>query len=166
MFKHVNDFITEWTNESAVTQRILDALTDPSLSVRIGPDYRSLGQLGWHLATTIHEMLSRTGLEFAAVEGEEQAPGSAAVIADAYRSASASMLEAVRTQWTDTDLSTLVDLYGEEWPNGLSLRILIQHEVHHRGQMTVLMRQAGLRVPDVYGPTREDWLERGMVPLV
>jgi uncharacterized damage-inducible protein DinB len=28
--------------------------------------------------------------------------------------------------------------------------------------MTVLMRQAGLRVPGVYGPAEEEWGEMGM----
>jgi uncharacterized damage-inducible protein DinB len=44
----------------------------------------------------------------------------------------------------------------------MALRVLIQHEVHHRGQMTVLMRQAGLEVPGVYGPAREEWAACGM----
>ncbi|MGO4373779.1 DinB family protein, partial [Paenibacillus sp. MCAF20] len=43
----------------------------------------------------------------------------------------------------------------------LVLDVLIKHEIHHRGQMTVLMRQAGLRVPDLYGPTKEQWAEFG-----
>ena len=30
--------------------------------------------------------------------------------------------------------------------------------------MTVLMRQAGLKVPGVYGPAREEWAEFGMQP--
>ncbi len=53
---------------------------------------------------------------------------------------------------------------GEDWQNGASLRFSLRHEIHHRGQMTVLMRQAGLRVPDVLGPTREDWIEKGIEP--
>ena len=32
---------------------------------------------------------------------------------------------------------------------------LINHQNHHRGQMTVLMRQAGLTVPGVYGPAKK-----------
>jgi uncharacterized damage-inducible protein DinB len=28
--------------------------------------------------------------------------------------------------------------------------------------MTVLMRQAGLRVPGIYGPAKEEWEEHGM----
>jgi uncharacterized damage-inducible protein DinB len=144
----------------------MDALTDASLGQEIAPNHRSLGQLAWHLTTTVHEMLSRTGLTFDPIAEGEQAPASAATIADAYRRVGEVMLDAIQTQWTDEDLSKKHNLYGEEWANGLSLRILIQHEIHHRGQMTVLMRQAGLRAPDIYGPTREDWIERGMQPLL
>jgi len=38
------------------------------------------------------------------------------------------------------------------------------HQTHHRAQMTVLMRQAGLKVPGVYGPSREEWSQMGMPP--
>ena len=39
-------------------------------------------------------------------------------------------------------------------PNSIFLMTLINHQNHHRGQMTVLMRQAGLTVPGVYIPQR------------
>ena len=44
------------------------------------------------------------------------------------------------------------------------LSSLIRHQAHHRGQMTVLMRQAGLPVPGVYGPAREEWKAYGQEP--
>jgi uncharacterized damage-inducible protein DinB len=47
-------------------------------------------------------------------------------------------------------------MYGEHWPRGLTLQALVFHEIHHRGAMTVLMRQAGLTVPGIYGPNREE----------
>ncbi len=53
-------------------------------------------------------------------------------------------------------------MFGMMWPRGLTLQVLIRHEIHHRAQMTVLMRLAGLRVPGIYGPSREEWAERGM----
>ncbi|TXK83901.1 DinB family protein [Paenibacillus sp. N3.4] len=166
MFTTIQDFVKEWTFESTATQRVLDTLTDASLAQRIAPDFRTLGQLAWHITTTIHEMLTRTGLEFDAPEGEEHAPASVKVIADTYRASAASLKNAIESQWTDAKLTETVDMYGEMWANSATLRILISHEIHHRGEMIVLMRQAGLRVPDIYGPTREDWLERGMQPLV
>lgn len=36
------------------------------------------------------------------------------------------------------------------------------YQIHHRGQMTVLMRQTGLKVSDVNGPSREEVADIGM----
>ncbi|MGG1520081.1 DinB family protein [Paenibacillus oryzisoli] len=166
MFHTIEEFVHEWKNESQATQNVLNTLTDTSLNQRIAPDFRTLGQLGWHIATTIHEMLSRTGLEFAAPEGGELAPASAKTIADTYQSAAAALTAAIQSQWTDAKLAATSDMYGEQWANAATLRMLISHEIHHRGEMVVLMRQAGLRVPFLYGPTREDWIAQGMEPLV
>lgn len=52
-------------------------------------------------------------------------------------------------------------MYGMQWTRDTTLNCLVRHEIHHRAQMTVLMRQAGLRVPGVYGPAREDWAPAG-----
>jgi len=42
-----------------------------------------------------------------------------------------------------------------------------EHPAHHRGQMTVLLRQAGMKVPDINGPAMEDWAAYGQpVPPV
>ncbi|TYP75620.1 DinB family protein [Paenibacillus methanolicus] len=164
MFTSITAFEAGWIHESKATQRVMDALTDASLSQAVAPQHRTLGQLAWHIASTPHEMLTRTGLEFPASCHEEKAPASAKAIADAYRETSAALLAAIKEQWNDAKLQETVDMYGDQWQNGLTLHIVIMHEVHHRGQMTVLMRQAGLRVPDLYGPTREDWIEWGQEP--
>jgi len=49
-----------------------------------------------------------------------------------------------------------------DMPKAVTLDLLIKHIIHHRGQMTVLMRQAGLNVPGVYGPSRDEWSQMGM----
>jgi uncharacterized damage-inducible protein DinB len=53
-------------------------------------------------------------------------------------------------------------MYGEMWTRGRTLQVLVLHQTHHRGQMTVLMRQAGLAVPGCYGPAAEEWERMGM----
>jgi uncharacterized damage-inducible protein DinB len=70
------------------------------------------------------------------------------------------------TAWTDVDLDTVDDMFGERWTRRFTLLVLINHQIHHRGQMTVLMRQAGLRVPGMYGPAMEDWAQWNMEPPV
>ena len=62
----------------------------------------------------------------------------------------------------DENLDEEVNMYGEMWKNGSTLTILVTHQIHHRGQLTVLMRQAGLKVPGFYGPAREEWTAYGM----
>jgi hypothetical protein len=52
-------------------------------------------------------------------------------------------------------------MYGEEWAKGFVLQCLILHQAHHRGQMEVLMRQAGLKVTGIYGPAEEEWSANG-----
>ena len=48
-------------------------------------------------------------------------------------------------------------MFRSVWKKGQVLTVLIRHQIHHRAQMTVLIRQAGLKVPGVYGPSREEW---------
>jgi uncharacterized damage-inducible protein DinB len=166
MFLTIKDFVTSWTHESAATARVMSVLTDASLQQQIAPNHRKLGQLAWHLVITVHEMMTRTGLELPEPEGGELAPDSAAFIAAQYNRASQGLLLAIQTQWTDANVHLSSDMYGEQWVNGTTLTILISHEIHHRGQLTVLMRQAGLRVPDLYGPVREDWIAWDMEPHI
>ncbi|MDM7920662.1 MAG: DinB family protein, partial [Pyrinomonadaceae bacterium] len=67
--------------------------------------------------------------------------------------------------WNDDTLLQEDNMYGETWTRGLTLFYLMAHQADHRGQMTVLMRQAGLPVPGVYGPSKEEWLAHGMPAL-
>lgn len=165
MFRRIDDFAEAWEVERKGTLRILRSLTDESLSQAIVPGGRTLGFLAWHLATSIPEMLGRTGLEPAGPTESDAVPASAATMADEYERASASVIPDIRSRWTDDTLTETVDMYGKQWTRGLTLEILIRHEAHHRGQMTVLMRQAGLLVHGVYGPSREEWVAMGMQPL-
>jgi uncharacterized damage-inducible protein DinB len=128
----------------------------------VGPDARTLGRLAWHVAATIPEMMNLTGLDLPALP--EKPPPDAAAIAAAYEAAAAGLARVLPSKWTDADLAREDPMYGETWTRAYTLRCLISHQIHHRGQMTVLMRQAGLRVPGVYGPSREDWGSMGMSP--
>ncbi|UOF89186.1 DinB family protein [Fodinisporobacter ferrooxydans] len=162
MFQTLNGFLQSWEYEAGATQKLLDALTDASLRQEVASMDRTLGRIAWHIVTAIHEMMSRTGLQFASPGEDGPVPTSAKVIADAYRQVNDAFVQALQTQWTDSTLKEMHNLYGEEWPNGITLMVLIRHQIHHRGQMTVLMRQAGLKVPGVYGPAREEWANLGM----
>ena len=163
MFRRVADFQKAWEQEKASTLKVLRAMTDASLSQAVTSDGRTLGRLAWHVATTLGEMMERTGLKIGGPSHEAPPPPSAAAIVAAYDEAAKAVAEGV-SGWTDATLEVEDAMYGERWPRGLTLQALVVHQAHHRGQMTVLMRQAGLKVPGVYGPAREEWTAYGMQP--
>jgi uncharacterized damage-inducible protein DinB len=163
MFRRVADFQKAWEQEKGSTLKVLGALTDASLAQAVTKDDRTLGRMAWHLATTLGEMMERTGLKIAGPAHETPPPASAAAIVAAYGTAAGSVADGV-SGWSDATLEVEDDMYGERWPRGATLQSLVVHQAHHRGQMTVLMRQAGLAVPGVYGPAREEWTAYGMQP--
>jgi uncharacterized damage-inducible protein DinB len=162
MYRRVTDFEEDFKVENASTLKVLRALTDASLSRRVTADGRTLGRLAWHIVGTLREMPASAGLSTAGGETEAPVPPTAAEIVTAYESAAQDVVTAVLGTWSDADLRGEIPLYGEAWKRGRVLSALIRHEAHHRGQMTVLMRQAGLVVPGIYGPAREEWAAYGM----
>lgn len=163
MFRSIDDFELSWAYESDATLKMLRALTDVSLAQRVTPAGRTLGRLAWHITQTLAEMGGHAGLQVDGPGPEAPVP-QAEEIASAYEQAARSLVAAVRRQWTDSMLFEKIPMYGEHWTRGATLLALLAHQIHHRGQMTVLMRQAGLPVPGVYGPAREEWAELGMEP--
>lgn len=164
MFRRLQDFEKQWERETESTLKLLRALTDASLAQAVGPGGRTLGKLAWHLTLSVGEMMRRTGLEIAGPGEHAAQPDSAAEIAAAFEQTAASLDEQVRLDWSDKSLESEDEMYGERWKRGYTLQALLLHQAHHRGQMTVLMRQAGLPVPGVYGPSKEEWAEYGMPP--
>lgn len=164
MFRFIDDFAGAWAMESAGTLKVMRALTDASLAQPVVPGGRTLGFLAWHITCTLAEMGGHAGLAIDGPTPEKNpdAPARAADIAAAYEAAAAQVVPAVRKAWTDAQLGDLIPMYGDQWPKGVTLRALLNHEAHHRAQMTVLMRQAGLPVPGLYGPSKEEWTAFGM----
>ncbi|QRG68295.1 DinB family protein [Brevibacillus choshinensis] len=164
MYRTIEEFMRNWNHEANSTQKVMDVLTDASLNQEVVQGHRTLGELAWHIITSLHDMMSKTGLIFDAVGSHgSQVPASAKEFGNSFRQSSESMIAAIKQQWTDESLKEINVIHGENWPNGLTLFILNCHLIHHRGQMTVLMRQAGLKVPGVYGPSQEEWAEYGLL---
>lgn len=164
MFHTISDFVHIWSRELEATQKVFKHLTDKSLSTAVNPEGRTLARLAWHIVTTMPEMMGKTGLTMAGTYENDPIPSSAKAIFTAYSNTAISLLEQVQASWTDASLQITDDMYGERWKRGDTLLSLVFHQIHHRAQMVVLMRQAGLGVPGIYGPTREEWAAFGRKP--
>lgn len=162
MYRTINDFLADWQYETEGTAKILKIITDDLRAQTIHADVRSLERLAWHLTQTLTEMGHRAGLFSADHLEHQKIPATMAELASVYEDYSSQITKAVNSKWTDSSLIDEVEMYGEQWSKGTILRVLINHQSHHRGQMTVIMRMLGLPVPGLYGPSKEEWAEMGM----
>jgi len=164
MFQTIEEVMGAWKNEADGTRRIMNALTDASLKQAVAKDHRTLARIAWHIIGSIPEMMNRTGLAVSSPKESDPIPTSAAKIQQAYDKAAAALTDEIKAKWDDDTLQIEDNMYGMTWKRGLTMAILMNHQTHHRGQMTVLMRQAGLKVPGVYGPAKEEWVNYKMEP--
>jgi uncharacterized damage-inducible protein DinB len=162
MYVTIADFIREWNWEASLTQKVLEGLTDDSLSQKVYPEGRTLGRIVWHFTTNIPEYLTHFGLKMDEIEYAEKVPTSAKEIVETFKQISSSAAKAIEEQWTDETLKEVQIAFGRKETNAQILMGLIKHIIHHRGQATVLMRQAGIKPFGVYGPPKEDWIHLGV----
>ena len=113
-----------------------------------------MGRLANHIVETVTELPSKLGLP---IKEEFINYTTVQELITHYKKNSDQRIGAIISNWDDNNLEEENNLYGDSWKNGTSLNILLIHQTHHRGQMTVLMRMAGLKVPGVYGPSKEEW---------
>lgn len=165
MYRLIEDFVTDWKQEAESTLKIFSQLTNASLTEHVAGYKRTIGRLAWHITQTTSEMMHRVGL-FDTDELEQvPQPATVSEIAAYFKKYADALVATIQQKWTDASLLEKRDMYGEPWVNGITLSILIKHMAHHRAQITVLMRQLGLAVPGVYGPSNEEWIAYDMQPM-
>jgi len=162
MYRKLEDFINDWTQESESTLKVFNNLTDESLIKKVNENVRSAGKLAWHITTSVGEMAHRTGLTFITVDENSPVPATVKEIVDTYKLASDNMFAEIKEKWSDEKLFEVDEMYSEKWAKGTTLNVLISHQNHHRAQLTVVMRLNGLKVPGIYGPSKEEWINYGM----
>lgn len=162
MYRRISDFINDWQREVECTASVFSALTNESFLKEIHADVRTLQRIAWHLVETMPEMGMSAGLFSENSLAGVPAPNDIEELVSQYKNYADQLAKAVHLKWTDSTLEDTVEMYGEVWTKGKTLQVFLVHQTHHRGQMTVIMRLLGLEVPNVYGPTKEDWLRMGM----
>ncbi|HOK14742.1 MAG TPA: DinB family protein [Candidatus Kapabacteria bacterium] len=161
MYSTINDFISDWAQESSATSKLFQLISNDSLKQKVYSEGRTLGTIVWHIVYTVGEMMSAAGIQLPDFDLQEKMPSDINTMIDKYYKYSNSLIEAIKN-FDDSKLNEEYNIYGENWKFRDLLKGLVYHQIHHRGQLTVLMRQAGLPVIGIYGPSKEEWKQFGM----
>ena len=158
----VNDILQELEQEAPATRRVLQRLPDNRLQWKPHPKSMSLGQLALHVANIPGRIaeISTTSFDASTPIPRPEAASTAQVL-EAFE---ASMVQArqVLRAMSDAELSSpwrMMQGDRELWsiPRGAFLRsVMLNHWYHHRGQLTVYLRQNGVPLPAVYGDSADE----------
>jgi uncharacterized damage-inducible protein DinB len=163
MYRTIKDFQNVWQFETDATLACFRNLTDESLQFRSSAFPRGLGRLAQHIAESPSAYFGRSGIS---VDGPAfgATPKTVQQLIGDYQKGMNAVLQLVGN-WSDGNLEDLVDFFGRPMPKGMLLTTVINHQAHHRGQLTVLMHEANVPAPGFYGPTAIEQRAQGAEPL-
>ncbi len=164
MYSRIKDFVADWKAEEEFTIKIFSKISDDKISHKVAENIRSLGQLAWHITQTLTEMPCKAGIIEKDYLENVTIPITMSEIINTYKKHSQELIKFLKDKWTDSELTQIIEVYGGKWEKGKILSALINHQIHHRAQMTVLMRMQNFLVPGIYGPSKEEWVKYGMNP--
>lgn len=153
----IAEFIDLWEYESALTKALLDAIPPDRLDFRPDPHGRSIGELAWHIAQ-LEAIFSNMARErtFGGRPAGLERPPTVPELASGYARIHREAVERVRGLRPE-DLDREFPFFDRQISVRSVLRFpLLHHEIHHRGQLMMMIRQAGGVPSRVYGPNREE----------
>jgi uncharacterized damage-inducible protein DinB len=158
----IKAMIQELEQEAQTTRRVLERVPENQLGWKPHAKSMSLGQLALHVATT----------PGAVAEICQQSPFQVPEFTQPSATSSAELLTALEesVQKAREILNTMDDAaLARTWrvvdgdrelmalPIGAVLRsIMLNHWYHHRGQLSVYLRQLEVPVPSIYGPSADE----------
>lgn len=158
--------LPEYDHELATTRRVLERVPEAEFAWKPHPKSMSLGQLAGHVANLPFWLSMTMKAPFYDLEaGDQEArldpPASRSALLEQFdekvkdaraRLASASDAE-MTAPWTlrsgDHEIFTI--------PRVAAVRsFVMNHLIHHRGQLSVYLRLKDVPVPSIYGPTADE----------
>jgi uncharacterized damage-inducible protein DinB len=158
----INALIQELEQEAQTTRRVLERVPGDKLGWKPHPKSMSLGQLALHVATTpggVAEISQQS--PFPRPEFNQPSATSASELVPTLEQSVARAKEILRGM-DDGSLQKMwrvVDGDREIMaiPVGAVLRtIMLNHWYHHRGQLSVYLRELNVPVPSIYGPSADE----------
>ena len=158
----IDGMLQELEQEAQTTKRVLERVPQAHLGWKPHEKSMSLGQLSLHIATVpgmVAQMVAQPSMQRpafahpAATQASELLPALENSLKQA-RAALGGMNDAeVMATWKVLD----GDREIMAMPRVAALRaIMLNHWYHHRGQLSVYLRQLNVPVPSIYGPSADE----------
>ncbi len=162
MARIVDSFLGELEQEASTTRRVLERVPGDKLSWRPHPKSMSLGQLALHVASTPGSVAKILENDTYQLQDFNQAEAkTAAEILPALEES----LKGARAILSTFDDQKLMSIWKGQ-KNGKDIMavprigvvrgIMFNHWYHHRGQLTVYLRELSVPVPSIYGPSADE----------
>ena len=159
----IDGMLQELEQEAQTTRRVLERIPEDQMNWRPHPKARMLGELAFHVATvpgSVAEFIA--SLSPAQVpDFIDPSPPSAAELIPALDESIAKAKQILGDMDDATIMATWRMMDGERevfaLPRVSLLRsIMLNHWYHHRGQLTVYLRQLDIPIPPIYGPSADE----------
>jgi uncharacterized damage-inducible protein DinB len=159
----IDDLVQELEHEAQATRRVLERVQQEKLHWKPHPKSMTLGQLAMHVANlpgAIAEISTRPSFDVQTPIPRPDANSTSEVLCafDDSMSRARTHLRSMK----DVELATpwrMMNGNQELWaiPRAAFLRsVMLNHWYHHRGQLTVYLRETGALVPAVYGDSADE----------
>jgi uncharacterized damage-inducible protein DinB len=158
----IDGFLPYVDSVRARTRKVVEVIPPDRIEWTHREGAFTLGDIVRHIAATERYMFAETARGRVSTypgHGRELADGYDAVVAyldrtheealEIYRSLTPEALAGRCTTPAGTTISTW------KW-----LRAMVEHEIHHRGQLYLMLSMLGVRTPPIYGLTEEQLRER------
>jgi uncharacterized damage-inducible protein DinB len=160
----IDGMLQELEDEARATRRVLERVPDKRLGWRPHEKARTLGQLALHIAMVpggVAQFVASPSPARAPQFGPDPSPASSSELVPALEQSVAKAKQllgdmddaALTSTWRLTNGDR--ELFATS--RAAMLRsIMLNHWYHHRGQLTVYLRELGVPIPSVYGPSADE----------
>lgn len=143
--------------EYPVTRKVIAAIPETKHDYRPDPQARTALDLAWHIASS--EVWFLNGItDQGFTRGESMRPAGIRSVEDVltwHEMMFVPLWEGTK-RMKPALLAAILDLYGTKLPSISILGVMVNHTVHHRGQLAAYLRPMGSKVPSIYGPSADD----------
>jgi uncharacterized damage-inducible protein DinB len=155
-------FLQEFDNEATTTRRVLERVPEHKLGWKPHPKSMSLGELALHVAGSPAVISGWCTEDVTNFSGEKMPePASCAEILAAHDQGVKTVKErltklgdeGLKAMWTGKAGGTTLMQIPK---TALVRTVVLNHWIHHRGQLSVYLRLLDVSVPSIYGPSADE----------